>query len=226
MSSSINIPMTVPARTWASRCRVGRLPTAQADPEAPGRSRHAGRIIDEMQTKLEGIGHKDYSYATVRRFEPDRPTRARRSPRSASSRDDRKHWRRRSRRYSKSSIRAEPRWCTTRWARKTWNALCAIRTRRSPATAASASSASGMPHPRSYGTNARVLAAIRPREECPDAGRRDPAHDVFAGANIRFAGARLAPRRYGRRPRALRSATVQDKATLQIRISTPKDSTS
>ena len=67
----ISIRMIGRARISASRCPVGRWPTGPdairkrfADPQT------RARIVDEMQTRLTALGHKDYSYADGRQAIP------------------------------------------------------------------------------------------------------------------------------------------------------------
>ena len=62
--SSTNLGITLPSWALADGLEATRKRLTDRSTRA--------RIIDEMQTKLSGIGQKDYSYATVAGFEPDR----------------------------------------------------------------------------------------------------------------------------------------------------------
>ena len=63
----------------------------------------------------------------------------------------------------------------------------------------------GKPHPRSYGTNARVLALYVREKNVLTLEDADSTHDVAAGANIRFEGSGTDQAGYGCRSGAFRS---------------------
>jgi N-acyl-D-amino-acid deacylase len=62
--SSTNLGITLPS--WALADGMDSIRKRLADPAT------RARIVDEMQTKLSGIGQKDYSYATVAGYTTDR----------------------------------------------------------------------------------------------------------------------------------------------------------
>ncbi len=138
-SSSTNIPTITPAPISASRCPVGRWPTArrgQRTAGQPGDARaYRRRNADKLQKKRPAP------------ITPTRPSRVSiRIRRSKAKRSPRSIWRRAVRRRSKTRSkpsstwwrRAARRWSITPWATTTSTASCATRTLPSPVTAASA----------------------------------------------------------------------------------------
>ena len=148
--SSTNLGITLPS--WALADGADAIRKRLADPATKA------RIIDEMQTKLSGIGQKDYSYATVAGFEPDRSLEGKTITEIAAIKGKPKTLR--------GEIDTILEIIAKGGAQMVYHSMGEEdmeRIMRYPNTAFASDGGIrefglGQPHPRSYGTNARVLA--------------------------------------------------------------------
>jgi N-acyl-D-amino-acid deacylase len=148
--SSTNLGITLPS--WALADGEEAIRKRLADPQM------RSRIIDEMQTKLASIGQKDYSYATVASFQPDRSYDGKTISEIASMKGKPKTLR--------GEIDTILEMMDQGGAQMVYHSMGdedVERIMRYPNTAFGSDGSIrefgvGKPHPRSYGTNARVLA--------------------------------------------------------------------
>jgi N-acyl-D-amino-acid deacylase len=148
--SSTNLGITLPS--WALADGQDAIRTRLADPSV------RSRIVDEMQTKLASIGQKDYSYATVAGFPADRSYDGKTIPEIAAMKAKPKTLR--------GEIDTIFEIIDQGGAQMVYHSMGdedVERIMRYPNTAFGSDGGIrefgvGKPHPRSYGTNARVLA--------------------------------------------------------------------
>jgi N-acyl-D-amino-acid deacylase len=148
--SSTNLGITLPS--WALADGEEAIRKRLADPQM------RSRIIDEMQTKLASIGQKDYSYATVASFQPDRSYDGKTISEIAAMKGKPKTLR--------GEIDTILEMMDQGGAQMVYHSMGdedVERIMRYPNTAFGSDGSIrefgvGKPHPRSYGTNARVLA--------------------------------------------------------------------
>lgn len=148
--SSTDLGITLPS--WALADGADAIRKRIADPAT------RARIIDEMQTKLNGIGQKDYSYATVAGFLPDRSFDGKTIPEVAAIKGKPKTLR--------GEIDTILEMMDKGGAQMVYHSMGdedVERIMRYPNTAFASDGGIrefgvGKPHPRSYGTNARVFA--------------------------------------------------------------------
>ena len=148
--SSTSLGITLPS--WALADGEDAIRKRIADPEV------RARIIDEMQTKLASIGQKDYSYATVAGFKADSSYDGKTIPEIAAMKGKPKTLR--------GEIDTILEIMDLGGAQMVYHSMGdedVERIMRYPNTAFGSDGSIrefgvGKPHPRSYGTNARVLA--------------------------------------------------------------------
>lgn len=148
--SSTNLGITLPS--WALADGEETIRKRLADPQM------RSRIIDEMQTKLASIGQKDYSYATVASFQADRSYDGKTISEIAAMKGKAKTLR--------GEIDTILEMMDQGGAQMVYHSMGdedVERIMRYPNTAFGSDGSIrefgvGKPHPRSYGTNARVLA--------------------------------------------------------------------
>ena len=148
--SSTDLGITLPS--WALADGSDAIRKRIADPTT------RSRIVDEMQTKLNGIGQKDYSYATVAGFPPDRSFDGKTIPEVAAMKGKPKTLR--------GEIDTILEIMDKGGAQMVYHSMGdedVERIMRYPNTAFASDGGIrefgvGKPHPRSYGTNARVFA--------------------------------------------------------------------
>jgi N-acyl-D-amino-acid deacylase len=148
--SSTDLGITLPS--WALADGSDAIRKRIADPTT------RSRIVDEMQTKLNGIGQKDYSYATVAGFPPDRSFDGKTIPEVAAMKGKPKALR--------GEIDTILEIMDKGGAQMVYHSMGdedVERIMRYPNTAFASDGGIrefgvGKPHPRSYGTNARVFA--------------------------------------------------------------------
>ena len=148
--SSTNLGITLPS--WALADGQDAIRTRLADPSV------RSRIVDEMQTKLASIGQKDYSYATVAGFPADRSYDGKTIPEIAAMKGKPKTL--------QGEIDTIFEMIDQGGAQMVYHSMGdedVERIMRYPNTAFGSDGGIrefglGKPHPRSYGTNARVLA--------------------------------------------------------------------
>jgi N-acyl-D-amino-acid deacylase len=148
--SSTNLGITLPS--WALADGEEAIRKRLADPQM------RSRIIDEMQTKLASIGQKDYSYATVASFQADRSYDGKTISEIAAMKGKPKTLR--------GEIDTILEMMDQGGAQMVYHSMGdedVERIMRYPNTAFGSDGSIrefgvGKPHPRSYGTNARVLA--------------------------------------------------------------------
>lgn len=148
--SSTNLGIVLPS--WALADGQEEISKRLGDPST------RARIVDEMQTRLTNLGHKDYSYATVAGFLPDRSIEGKTIPEVAVMKGKPKAL--------QGEIDTILEIITNGGAQMVYHSMGdedMERIMRYPNTAFASDGGIrefgvGQPHPRSYGTNARVLA--------------------------------------------------------------------
>ena len=178
--SSTDLGMIVPS--WALADGPAAIRKRLADPAT------RARIVAEMEKTVTALGHSDYSYAAIAGYKPDPGLEGKSITEVA-------------------ALKGRPKTLTRRYrtvldmlekggAQMVYHSMGeedVERIMRYPNTAFASDSGirelgAGKPHPRGYGTNARVFADVCSRKECPHGGGRRSTHDFAAGANIRVEG--------------------------------------
>jgi N-acyl-D-amino-acid deacylase len=148
--SSTDLGITLPS--WALADGADAMRKRFTDPAT------RARIIDEMQTKLTALGHEDYSYATVANFAPDTSINGKTISEVAAIRGKPKT--------ARGEIDTILEIMEKGGAQMVYHSMGdedVERIMRYPNTAFASDGSIrefglGQPHPRSYGTNSRVLA--------------------------------------------------------------------